>query len=133
MVGNVTSALSTAMAIGVGGFFGSLARWATSAAVAAAAGTHYPGGTLAANLLGCFAMGLLKASFDRVGGVSPVVTLALLTGFLGAYTTFSTFSLDTLALARVAGARGAAVYVTVSVAGGIGLCLLGVRLGGGLR
>ena len=124
--------IGAAVAIGVGGFCGAIARWGTSMLADALLGNRFPFGTLGANLLGCFLIGLLKTSFDR-GGASPVLTLALLTGFLGAYTTFSTFSLDTVALARATGARGAAVYVTVSVVGGLALCLAGVRLGGGLR
>ncbi len=78
-------------------------------------------------------MGLLKVSFDRATGLPDGVSLGLLTGFLGAYTTFSTFSLDTVNVARNLGPRSAALYATVSVVGGILLCLLGVRLGGGLR
>lgn len=130
---NVTTAVTTAAAIGFGGFFGAMARWGTSLLSAALFGNRYPLGTLAANLIGCFLMGLLKASFDRSGGLSPTVSLAVLTGFLGAYTTFSTFSLDTVALARAAGPRIAGAYVAVSVAGGVVLCLAGLRLGGGLR
>lgn len=130
---NVTSAIGVAAAVGFGGFFGALARWATSAAAGAIAGTPFPWGTLIANWLGCLLIGVLKTSLDRTESISPVVTLALVTGFLGAYTTFSTFSLDALTLARNFGSRTAALYVTASVVGGIALCLLGVRMGGGLR
>lgn len=133
MPAKVTSAIVSAAAVGLGGFVGALARSATSLVAESLAGNRFPLGTLAANLLGCLLMGLLKASFDRSGTVSPVVSLALLTGFLGAYTTFSTFSLDTVTLARVSGLRAAGVYVAISVGGGLALCLLGLRLGGGLR
>lgn len=125
--------LGTAAAVGFGGFFGAIARWATALGATAVMGPALPWGTLTANLVGCFLMGLLKALFDRTTGLPPTVSLGLLTGFLGAYTTFSTFSLDTVNVARNLGPRSAAIYATVSVVGGIALCLLGARLGGGLR
>lgn len=130
---NVTSALSAAAAVGFGGFFGALARWGTSLAATAATGSTFPWGTLSANWIGCLLIGVLKTWLDRDTGLPPTVTLALVTGFLGAYTTFSTFSFDTLSVARNLGTRTAALYVAASVLGGIALCMLGVRLGGGFR
>ena len=130
---SVPSAIAAAAAVGFGGFVGALARWGTANLAGTMIGTQFPWGTLIANLLGCFFMGLLKAVFDRSGNISPAVTLALLTGFLGAYTTLATFSLDTLALARNAGGRAAAFYALASVVAGVALCAFGARLGGGLR
>ena len=133
MARHMTPALVSAAAIGVGGFFGALARHATAMATLPVVGERLPWGTLTANLLGCLLMGLLKAGFDRAGGLPPALTLGVLTGFLGSYTTYSTFSLDTITVSRNLGPRAAALYVGLSVLGGIGLCLLGLRLGGGLR
>ena len=130
---NVTSAIGAAAAVGFGGFFGAIARWGTSLAAGAIAGTAFPWGTLVANWVGCLLIGVLKTSLDRSATVPPALTLAVVTGFLGAYTTFSAFSLDTLSVARNLGSKTAAVYVGASVVGGIALCLLGVRLSGGLR
>lgn len=123
MAGNVTSALVTAAAVGAGGFVGALARHATASL---SAGAAFPWGTLCANLIGCFLIGLAKSGLERAGA-SPVASLALVTGFLGAYTTFSTFTFDTLTLGRNGAAR-AVVYVLVSVLGGLALCALGIRL-----
>ena len=87
------------LAVAGGGALGSLARFATGLAVSAWVGTRFPWGTLATNLLGCFVMGFLAA---LLAGRSDNVQLRafLLTGFLGGYTTFSSFANETLELAR---------------------------------
>ncbi len=122
--------LGSAAAVGFGGFVGALARWGTAMMAAGTLGTRFAWGTLIANLLGCFAMGCLRTVFDRTGIATPELTLALMTGFLGAYTTFSAFSADTIYLARSAGPRFAVAYVAVSVVGGVFLCWAGMRLAG---
>ncbi len=111
----------------MGGFFGALARHGAGLAAAALPG-HTPWGTLVVNLLGCFAIGVAKTAFDRATGVNPLITLGIVTGFLGAFTTFSTFAWDTLNLVRLHGARAATLYVSVSVVGGLLLCGLGMRV-----
>lgn len=128
-----TPALVSALLVGTGGAVGALARWGTANAALRLFALGAPWGTLAANLLGCFAFGALKALLDRHTATPPAVSLALATGFLGAYTTFSTFSFETVELARAGNGRAAVAYVAVSVVLGIGLCLLGIRMFGGAR
>ncbi len=112
--------------VGAGGFAGALARYGVARAWVAADST-WPLATLTVNLLGCFAIGAAKAMSDR-HGFDPAVTLLVFAGFLGAFTTFSTFSFDALSLARESGFLGAAVYVGVSVLGGLLLTWAGWSL-----
>ena len=67
-------------------------------AAAAAFGPRFPLGTLIVNVAGSFVMGWLFALFAERMHVAPEVRLIVMTGFLGAFTTFSTFSVETLAL-----------------------------------
>lgn len=83
-------------------------------------GAHLPVGTLAVNLAGSFALGLIA------GWNPPAATLAGTAG-LGALTTFSTFADEVVAM-WVTDRRRAAVYVAVSLLGGVGLAWLGLRL-----
>ena len=88
--------------------------------------------TLAINLTGSLALGAVlgAALAGRLGGPDGVPVAALGVGFLGAFTTFSTFSWESLALLRDGRATAAAAYVAASVAGGIaaaGLGLVAVR------
>lgn len=87
------------LAVASGGALGSMARFATSLLVGQWASGAFPWGTLAANVIGCFTMGLL-ASVLVGRSDSAYVRAFLLTGFLGGYTTFSSFANETLHLAR---------------------------------
>lgn len=84
------------LAIGVGAVFGAWARWALGLLLNPVFPT-LPLGTLAANLAGGLVIGFLMAVADPLG-LSPTTRLFVMTGFLGALTTFSTFSAETLAL-----------------------------------
>lgn len=86
--------------VAAGGAAGSVARYALSMAGAAILGGKFPAGTLAANLLGCLAIGVLM--FFIVERDQPSVSLRLLiiTGFLGGLTTFSSFGYETVHLLR---------------------------------
>ncbi|WP_027483775.1 fluoride efflux transporter CrcB [Deinococcus pimensis] len=112
----------------VGGALGALARFlvgALSAAlVARSALAGWPWATLGVNVLGSFLLSLLVTLVSR-GLVDPRWRLWLGTGFLGAFTTFSTFSLEADDLARRGEPGVAALYVVLSV----GLGLLGVLAG----
>ncbi len=90
----------------------------------AAAAARFPWHTLAVNLVGSFVMGLLIASALR-----DTARLFLLTGMLGAFTTFSTFSIETLALVQDGRLWAAAAYVALSVVGGLLLAALGYTVG----
>ncbi len=78
--------------IGVGGFFGAISRFLLSGFVQRTSSTLFPIGTLSVNVLGSFIIGLSAMYFDNV--VAPEYKALVMTGFLGALTTFSTFSLE---------------------------------------
>lgn len=88
---------SSAVAIFVGAGFGALVRWALGLALNPIFPT-VPLGTLSANVLGGLLMGLAMGLFIQFESLSPVVRLAVTTGFLGGLTTFSTFSAETITL-----------------------------------
>ena len=85
------------IAIGVGAALGAWARWAL-AALLNASFPLLPLGTLAANVIGGFGIGLAIEVFTRHIGLSEELRLFVITGFLGALTTFSTFSAEIVAL-----------------------------------
>ncbi len=115
------------LAVAVGGAIGALARYGLSAAAFSLAGPGFPWGTLVANLVGCLLMGVLIGVFARFS-VDPWVNRLLITGALGALTTFSTFALDAVALHDRGQSLLAAVYVAVSVVAGLAALLLGRAL-----
>lgn len=103
----------------IGGGLGSGFRHATNLVAARLLGTAFPYGTLTVNIVGSALIGLLYGMFAAHAQWSHPVHLFLTTGFLGGYTTFSAFSLDT-ALLHERGASGlAALYVGLSVIVGI--------------
>ena len=114
--------------IGVGGFAGAIARYWLSGLIAAHAGVVFPFGTFAINLSGSFALGLLLGLFEQQA-IAPVTRLALGTGFLGAYTTFSTFTYETIRLVEEGSILLATLNVVASVVLGLGAVLAGVVAG----
>src|SRR5258708_35037476 len=85
----------------------------------------FPTGTLTVNLSGCFAIGLLAAIFLR--SPNDELRLALITGFLGGFTTFSAFAFETLTLLRNGALLTAVIYTLASSAGGVAAAYLGWR------
>jgi CrcB protein len=84
-------------AVGVGAVLGAWLRWGLGIWLNPAV-PEVPLGTLAANLVGGFAIGAAIAFFARYPGIAPEWRLAIITGFLGALTTFSTFSAESVTL-----------------------------------
>lgn len=105
--------------LALGGALGTLARYALNGAIANHAPT-FPLGTMIVNITGCFVIGLLAPLTLR-----PEWRLFLLVGFCGGYTTFSSFGLQTLDLAR----DGEWLYVALNVLGSNALGLLAVYVG----
>jgi len=91
--------VSKILAIGTGGFIGAVGRYWISSLVQRL-GDRFPYGTLSVNLLGSFVIGLLATLFLEKMIVSQELRLFLLVGLLGAFTTYSTFSLETFNLMR---------------------------------
>ena len=104
--------------MGVGGFFGSMARYGLSGLVSRPQET-FPWGTFVANVSGSFVLGFLVTLFAHSVPVHPDLRVALTVGFIGAYTTFSTFGLETVDLAAAGSASVAILNVIASVAVGL--------------
>lgn len=90
--------MNAILAIAAGGALGALARHSVNIGAGKLMGMNFPYGTLTANILGSFLMGLCIAVFAHYWQPSETVRLFVVTGFLGAFTTFSTFSLDFVTL-----------------------------------
>jgi CrcB protein len=111
--------------VALGGAVGSVARYGVGYAAARLLGLGFPVGTLIVNVVGGLLMGLLAA---RVGPQDENARLLLGVGMLGGFTTFSTFSLETVRLIETQ-LGGALLYVFASVVLSIGACWLGLVLG----
>lgn len=119
----------TVIAICLGACVGALSRWQLGLwlnSSSAAAGL-LPWGTLAANLIGGYLVGVCVGVFQQLPELDPVWRLALVTGFLGALTTFSSFSAEVVAMlqqGRLALALGTA---SLHLFGSLALTLLGLK------
>jgi CrcB protein len=104
--------------IGLGGGLGSVLRYLVSRVVQTRMGLVFPYGTLVVNVLGCFVIGIVLgfAARSRVGSEWHVF---LATGLCGGFTTFSTFSLETVTLLRDGHTQQALYYVAVSLIAGL--------------
>jgi CrcB protein len=108
--------LNHTLAIAAGGAAGALLRYWVANGVYALLGRGFPWGTLVVNVLGSLAMGLLFVWLTERSSLGPEWRALLLVGFLGAFTTFSTFSLETLHLIGEAAYLKAGLNMAVSVA-----------------
>ncbi len=86
--------------IGFAGAGGALARYALAGLVQNASGSVFPWGTFVVNIAGCFAFGLIWAITEKRLAIGAESRVYVLTGFLGAFTTFSTFAFETSAMLR---------------------------------
>ncbi len=118
--------------VGVGSFIGGVSRYVVGRAIAAQLGAAFPWHTLAINVTGSLAIGLLAALLLRTGepaglaeGTADVWRLLLMVGFLGGYTTFSSFSLELLTLLREGRAFAALGYALSSTMLGLAACAAG--------
>ena len=115
--------------IALGGATGAVARYAVAQWIDLAS---FPWATFAVNVTGSALIGLLIAAFADAPWFASVGRPLLVVGLLGAFTTFSTFSMDTLSLVETRGLAVAGGYVLANVIGSIGMAWLGFRLGGGV-
>ena len=112
--------------IGMGGFIGALSRYAVGGLVQnLSRGIAFPHGTIAVNVIGCFLIGGLAYLADTRSLFSAHTRMFLFIGVLGAFTTFSTFALDSLQWLHNGAVMKVAIYVLSSVVGS----LLGVWIG----
>jgi len=117
--------MTYSLAVAAGGAVGALLRYWTSVASHALLGTGFPYGTLVVNALGSLGMGFLSVVLLERVGLGPEWRAALLVGLLGAFTTFSTFSMETFHLVE----NGARLRAVANVALNLALCLAAVWLG----
>ena len=108
----------------LGGIAGGVLRYAVSGLVARAAGETFPWGTMVVNGTGALAIGWL-AAVAATGGVGDPAWLVAVVGVLGSYTTVSSFSLQTLALAR----DGEWLAALFNIVGSLALCLAAAMAG----
>jgi CrcB protein len=113
-------------AIAAGGALGAVSRFGVSTGVYRLLGRDFPWGTLVVNLAGSLLMGALFVFFIERSAVAAEWRSAVLIGFLGAFTTFSTFSLETLALVEQGEMARALLNIGASVLLCLGACWLGM-------
>jgi CrcB protein len=113
------------LTIAGGGALGAVLRFGMSSYIYRLLGRDFPYGTLAVNVVGSLVMGILFILFVERGLVSAEWRSAIIIGFLGAFTTFSTFSIETLMLVESGELSRAALNVVLSVT----LCLVATWLG----
>ena len=111
--------------VGLGGALGSIARYVLGAMVQRIAGSMFPAGTVVVNVVGSFLMGVVMQLGADSKSISPLMRLALTTGFLGGFTTMSAFSFETVALLEGGASRLAIANVAATLVGCLGGCWLG--------
>ncbi len=110
------------------GALGTLARYGLQGFVQYRSGAAFPTGTLAVNLLGCFLLGgIAQYALHRLT-IPPEWRIGLTIGFMGAFTTFSTFGYETVKMLEDGEWTKASLYVLASVVGGIVAVVAGIRL-----
>ncbi len=112
-------------AVAIGGAAGAVIRWLVASGVQKMAGGAFPWGTFAVNALGSFLLGFLFVWLIERSTASELVRLAITVGFLGAFTTFSTYSLESVRLLQ----EGAFSLAFGNIIGQVMLCLLLTWLG----
>lgn len=115
--------------VATGGAAGALCRYGVSLLSARLWGTGFAWGTLVVNLAGCFLIGFIFSFAGQRDVLGASGRLCLMTGFLGAMTTFSTFALESVQLARGGSYDTVLLNLAVHNAGGIALVFVGIWLG----
>ena len=113
----------------VGGAFGTVSRSLLSTMILKSAGSDFPYGTMIVNLLGCFIVGVLANLSEVKYCLTPNLKLLLIVGFVGAFTTFSAFILETADLMKEGETSRAFLNVFISLIVGFFVLRLGVLFG----
>lgn len=114
--------------VGLGGFLGAILRYWFGSLAQAVFGGRFPVGTLAVNVLGCFCLGVLMGVMEFRQSLSPEVRLFAIVGVLSGFTTFSTFSYDTIELLRAISPASAVLNLIASLGLGLTATWLGLLL-----
>ena len=112
-----------------GGRLGASLRYWLSGVIPRYAESQFPYGILIVNIVGCFLIGLLMSTFEERFVITPTLRIFLTIGILGGFTTFSTFSYETVAMLRDSEFLKAGLYVGTSVFLGLGGTHLGSLIG----
>jgi CrcB protein len=115
--------------IGIAGFVGAVARYRVDRWITYRLRGSFPWGTLLVNLTGCFIVGVIISIFAERVAVNSDLRAALTVGFVGAYTTFSTFAYQTLTLSENGNIDLAILYVLGSLVPGVAAVWLGILIG----
>jgi fluoride exporter len=107
------------LAIAIGGVLGCWARYAMSNFVQGLFGRDFPYATLSVNVLACFLMGFLFVETIERLTISPPLRIGVLTGFIGGFSTFSTFAMETLLLFEQGEPMKSLLYMTLSMTFGM--------------
>ena len=121
--------MTTLIALALFGALGAVARYGTSIALLRWAGPAFPWGTLAVNIVGCFLLGLLNQTLVGEHAPSAQARAVLGAGFLGAFTTFSTFGVETYRALEAGQWRLAIANVACNLIGGLLAVALGIHAG----
>jgi CrcB protein len=116
----------TLLYIGFGGFFGAISRFLIASGVQKLFGGFFPVGTLSVNVLGSFIIGIAVLWFEQV--IAPEQRAFFITGFLGALTTFSTFSYETTMLIEQSAYYRAFLNIALNVFFSVGATILAMIL-----
>lgn len=119
------------LAIALAGAAGAPARYLVERAVTARAGRAFPWGTWLVNVTGSLLLGLVTG-LGLYHGLDADARVVAGVGFLGSYTTFSTFVFDAVELPRAAGGPGPAVYVVASIVAGLAAAAAGLLVAAAL-
>lgn len=111
--------------VGLGGALGAMARFSLAAVIVKWLGKGYPYGTLSVNLIGSFAIGIAYILLVENNFAGDAHRHLIMVGFLGAFTTFSTFSLEALTLLQQGRTTAFLTYIALSLIG----CMLATALG----
>ena len=101
------------LAVGIGGFIGAIFRFSGSYYINKFLGASFPYGTLGVNVIGSFLIGFLSLYFEQA--IAPNLKALLITGMLGALTTFSTFSLETVLMLQQSLYIKAVINITLNI------------------
>ncbi|WP_342472516.1 fluoride efflux transporter CrcB [Metasolibacillus sp. FSL H7-0170] len=115
--------------VGLAGALGASLRYAISIYFGEQFNSDFPLATLSINLVGSLLLGWLTSFLPRFPNINPNISTAITTGFLGAFTTFSAFSVECVALLTNGQAIVAFSYITLSLVGGFICAFVGLRLG----
>jgi len=115
--------------LALAGALGAVARYSLAGLVQRLTGGVFPWGTIAVNILGCFVAGMLWALFEKRGITGGVPRTAILVGFMGAFTTFSTMILETQQVFGALGIARAAANLALQNGVGLAALLAGLAIG----